>query len=235
MPFAYTIVESIDADDCIHLCCVFHVCPPADTFQFQELPAGSGCKVRRKIRDFERSREYHASIAEKERLHDAAVLPMLSAPSRLPVTVASPSQSSPASPPAPRAVRRPPLDGNSHAGAPPSLPSGERVALPSSPACARAVASSPGSPLIHCSQYRPMQHAEEKAGRRKVVDWLAVASGSRPGHPRRVSPSQIPAVPATGIVNGIDHNGELLAHLDSAGRAPLCYCATGLKEGGARA
>ena len=164
----------------------------------------------------------------------------LSTTSHLPVTVASPSPPPPSPLPAPRAVRRLPLDGDSYAAESPSLSTGEHFAFPSSvdplpPSNAGVVASSPGSPSIHCVQMQ--------AECNKVVDWLAATSGSRHRHPCATQDEILSESdsshssyevyqPKRSPQAKIFRDGRLLVHLDYGGRIPLCYYATGLEEGG---
>ena len=149
----------------------------------------------------------------------------------------------PPPPVAPRAVRSLPLEDEQN----PTESSVDQ----SAPPCAGDIGDSPGSPSVHCSQYRLMQHTEENAEHAKVVDWLVATSeltvkrclGILASRMTRSSTRQ--TTPQSSQSSSSCHrrkqssppaklfkDGRLLVHLNYAGRTPLCYYATGLEEGG---
>ena len=157
----------------------------------------------------------------------------------MPVLSQSPSTPLPPPPPvAPRAVRRLPLEDEQN-------PTESSVGQPAPP-CAGDIAASPGSPPVHCSQYRLMQHTEENAEHAKVVDWLVATSEALPGHScephdeviyetdyaSSQSSSSCHRRKQSSPPAKLFKDGRLLVHLNYACRTPLCYYATGLEEGG---
>ena len=217
---------------------------------------GSGCLSRRKIRDWNRSRDHHALIAEMEHSYDLALDPILSTPvphaARTSESVTIPSPPPLLQPPLPvppsvhrGAVRRLPLmEGQSAARSPP-LPNADRAARFASDekspvSCAGALSSSESSPLIHCSQYRVMQHQEENHCQANVADWIAKTSSETQyngeshdeGFYDSGDSSSESSYGGQSAPAKIFHQGKLLVHRDYDGRIPLCFYPTGLQEGG---